>query len=228
VTPPQLTSDQAAALNAAGAAYNVDPRLIEAVWGKEYSFAQAPSGWFDSFGLIAGPGEYNGTGYKAAQNTFSDAVNTVAAYIASTRADYSASGKTEPFLQYFDNIYSPPASNPNSYPNLLKIYAGLGGDVSGEAYKTDPASGTGGGFGNDATGQKILDNAPAASNSAGGPFGGVTDAINNFTKTAQDLALNAGMLALALALIAGAFAIWAAGDPTVRSAVETAGKAAAL
>lgn len=214
-----LSPAQHAALDAAGARFDVDPRLIEAVWGKESSFGTDPnaaSDWFDQFGLIAGPGKYNGYGYNAQGNTFSDAVDTVAAFFHYERGNYDTQHTAgESFLQYSDAVYSPPASNPDSLGNLQKIYAQLGGDVAGEAHfspaQSDPM-------------QLLNQNAAKTGASVGNGIDGVAKAINNFTVSAQDIAMTVGFGAIGLALLAAGGVILASSN----SAVQTAAKGALL
>lgn len=229
-----LPTDQARTIAAAGAKFNVDARLIEAVYGKESSFGMNPIGVgatnpFQAFGLIAGPGNYNGTGYRATGNTFQDAAYTAAAYIASTRNDYDQTQKTEPFLQYFDTIYSPPADNPNSLGNLTTIYKTLGGDPAGEAQYSGAQNSPFTGFGDpknnpiDGIIKNVTGTSPAAAADVGGT---IADALGRFQSAANDWVLYATAGGLFLALIGGGIAIMAANSDAGKLAIHTTEKAA--
>lgn len=218
------TTQQQQTIAAAGMKYNVDPRLIDAVWSKEYSYGQAPEGWFQTFGLISGPGAYNGTGYTPTGNTFQDAVYTVAAYVASARKDYDAQRPAEPFLQYFDNIYSPPASNPNSYPNLVSAFSGLGGDANSEATLTglnSPFQGWGSISGGTDPSKNPINQTVKASTGVD-----IANALSSFQSAANDWVLYATAGGLFLALIGGGIAIMAAGNPAIVKTAERAAIAA--
>jgi hypothetical protein len=210
---PGLSAEQSSAVNAAGAQFNVDPRLIVSVYDKESSAGTNPSGIgasdpFHAFGLISGPGAYDGYGYVAQGNTFADAADTVAAFISSTRADYLANKPNEPFLQFFDNTYSPPGVNPNSYPNLVSAYSSLGGDPTGEATYSGgnlfSSAGTFIGKLNPFNGSNWKPLGDAAAQATGVPA-----AIDSATQTVTNLALIAGVVGVSLALIAGGIAILA-------------------
>lgn len=242
-----LSPDKLQAINAAAASFDVDPALIASVYGKESSFGKngPASDPFWQFGLIYGPGNYNGYGYAtdhgAANDTFGNAAKTVAAMIASARADFNA-GKApqgQSFLQYFDGIYSPPSVNPNSFTNLKTLYSSLGGNVTGEAHTNAPGS-------NSAGGSKTPEN---TSNS-----GGVWSLVNGAWKWVQDplstvdvntktgdvtqstpwpstgqintWLWNAGALSVAIALLGGAFAILATSPQALRAEGTVIGAAA--
>jgi hypothetical protein len=68
--------------------------------------------------------------------------------------------------------------------------------------------------------------APGATTPTGGFFGPLIDTINATTANIDSLALNAGLLAVALAVVAGGFAWLAA--PEIETAAKTAGKAAVV
>jgi hypothetical protein len=222
-----LTPQQQAAIDAAGKRFNVDPRLITAVYGKESSFGTNPVGIADvnpfwAFGLKSGPGAYDYSGYNAKTNTFDEAANTVASFYADERNAYDRQhGAGVSFLQYADNIYSPPSDgNADSLRNLVSIYKGLGGDPNGEATysgnvwdPTDPNN-----LYDPRNWHKIVD-PKQITDATTGPIAG---AIANLQSAANDWVLYASAGALFLALIGGGFAIMAAGNSTVRKAAEGA------
>lgn len=223
----QLSASQASAIDSAGKRFNVDPRLIEAVYGKESTFGSNPLGIgetnpFWAFGLIAGPGAYNGTGYVSTSNTFGDAANTVAAYIASERAAFDKGHDAgESFLQFFDGIYSPPSENPDSLANLTKIFSDLGGDAKGEAAYP------GGNIWNPADPKNIYNpkNWHFLNPTDPNNYADLSGAIGNLQNAANDWIFYATAAALSLALIGGGIAIMAGGadkDPTIRTATEGA------
>lgn len=220
-----LSADQVAALNAAGRQFDVDPALLAAVYGKESSFGTTVADPFRSFGLIAGVGEYNGYGYTATTDSFGDAAKTAAAFIKYERQQYdSAHQRGQSFLQFYDAVYAPPASNPNSLQNLLQIYKDQGGDPAGEAHYAgapsfvgvinsgfgDPANNPLNGIIKSATGGKV-DPAAAAKNLGASARAPWNDLLTTFT-----------IGAVFLALIAGGFAIMASSSPAVTNAAKAA------